>query len=270
MKKFILNLVIVMFNCFACYSQVIISSTELTNEGIKQITSTGYDNILKLQNTNRGISNYLSTQQTGDLNISNINQKKDASSEMSNQAYTVQSGKLNELTIDQIGSGNLLLASQLGLTKTVAKQSGDPELKSYSTEGERNNIIIIQNGTNNGINATQQGSGNILSAQQNGKNNYLLALQNGTKNTISGYVQENISDQVLYDKIIQVGNNLSLESDVVSKSSINGNYFLQQGKNLAITINSELINSPGGMDIKQTGHDMKVVIDQSYFSFPLR
>lgn len=261
-----------MFNCLFCYSQALINSPELTNEAIKQISSTGYDNILMLQNTNKGISNYVSTQQTGDLNTSRINQQHNASSEMSNQSHTVQLGNSNDLILAQIGSGNLILASQMGLTKqSVILQPGNSmDVNSPLLEGESNKMIIKQNGSNNGIKATQQGSDNTLLAQQNGKNNYLLALQEGSNNSIAGYSQENISDQVLYDKIIQIGDNLSLKSDVVSKSSINGNSFVQQGSNLALTINSELINSPGGLDIKQSGHDMKVVIDQSYFSFPLK
>jgi len=98
----------------------------------------------------------------------------------------------------------------------------------------------------------------------------LFALQKGSNNLLTGYKQENESDQVLSDRVIQIGDNLTLKSDEVSKSSVNGNTFLQTGRNLSLEIKSDLINSAGGMDVKQTGKDMKVVIDQSYFSFPLK
>jgi len=45
---------------------------------------------------------------------------------------------------------------------------------------------------------------------------------------------------------------------------------LQTGTNLSIEINNSLLNSLGGVEINQSGKDMKVVIDQSYFSFPMK
>ena len=45
---------------------------------------------------------------------------------------------------------------------------------------------------------------------------------------------------------------------------------MQTGTNLSFELNSDLINTAGGINVKQTGKDMKVVIDQSYFSFPLK
>jgi len=287
MKRFLLYLVILLLNFMPCLSQDIINNTgTVSNETIQQISLPGIDNIMSFQNLNRAVSNYVLTQQTGNLNSATINQQKDGSSEMSNQSYTVQSGNSNELTIGQIGSGNLLLGFQLDYISNLLdqkQQSQDNVLKStllksgspadgngYMVEGERNKMIITQDGTDNGIMAVQQGSDNTISADQKGENNYLLALQKGSNNTITDYKQENKSDEKLFDRIIQIGDNLSLKSDEVSTSSINGNTFVQTGTNLSLEINSELINSAGGIEINQKGKDMKIVIDQSYFSFPLK
>ena len=287
MKLFLLYLVILLLNFMPCFSQDIINNTgTVPNEAIQQISLPGIDNIMSFQNLNRAVSNYVLTQQTGNLNSATINQQKDGSSELSNQSYTVQSGNSNELTIGQIGSGNLLLGFQLDYISNLLdqkQQSQDNVLKStllksgspadgngYMVEGERNKMIITQDGTDNGVMAVQQGSDNTISADQKGENNYLLALQKGSNNTITDYKQENKSDEKLFDRIIQIGDNLSLKSDEVSTSSINGNTFVQTGTNLSLEINSELINSTGGIEINQKGKDMKIVIDQSYFSFPLK
>jgi len=287
MKRFLFYLVILMLNFMPCLSQDIINNIgTVSNEAIQQISLPGIDNIMSFQNLNRAVSNYVLTQQTGNLNTATINQKNDGSSEMSNQSYTVQSGNSNELTIGQIGSGNLLLGFQLdyisnlldqkqqnqvnGLSSTLSSVASPTDGNGYLVEGDRNKMIITQDGTNNGVMAVQQGSDNTISAEQMGENNYLIALQKGTNNTISDYKQENKSDEKLFDRIIQVGDNLNLKSDEASTSSINGNTFVQTGTNLSLEINSELINSSGGIEINQKGRDMKVVIDQSFFSFPLK
>jgi hypothetical protein len=287
MKKSIVYLLIVLLKIMPCYSQEIINNTgTVSNEAIQQISLPGIDDLLSFQNLNRAVSNYVLTQQTGNLNSATINQKSDGSSEMSNQSYTVQSGNSNELTIGQIGSGNVLLAFQLDYISNLIDQKQQSQVKAlkstvstvgiptdgngYIVEGERNKMIITQEGTNNGIMAVQQGSDNTISAEQAGENNYLLALQKGSKNTVIDYKQENKSDDILFDRIIQVGDNLTLKSDEVSKSSINGNTFIQTGTNLSLEINSELLNTAGGIEINQKGTDMKVKIDQSYFSFPLK
>jgi hypothetical protein len=287
MKRFIIYLMIVLLKFMPCFSQDIINNTGMvSNEAIQQISLPGIDNIMSFQNLNRAVSNYVLTQQTGNLNMATINQKNDGSSEMSNQSYTVQSGNSNELTIGQIGSGNLLLGFQLDYISNLIDQKQQSQVNGqsstfsivgsttdgngYVVEGERNKMTITQNGTDNGIMAVQQGSDNSISVEQTGENNYLLALQKGSNNTVTDYKQENKSDEKLFDRIIQVGDNLNLKSDETSTSSINGNTFVQTGSNLSLEINSELINSAGGIEINQKGRDMKVVIDQSFFSFPLK
>ena len=275
-----------LLNSILGYSQEIIniSGTDVNN-AIQQISVPGINDILGFQMLNGVKDNYVSIQQTGSSNSASINQQKNAGSE-SNQSYTVQSGYSNELTIGQVGSGNLLLGFQLGYLATLTGNQQDnqtvaltgyvftPESliadNSNAPEGEGNKMNITQNGNNNRVLAVQQGSNNTLSAEQITSNNYLLALQKGSNNTITDYRQENTSSQVLYDKIVQTGDDLTFKSDIPSKSSVNGNTFMQTGSNLSLEMNSDLINTPGGIQINQTGKDMKVVINQSYFSFPLK
>ena len=287
MKKFIL-IIFILLSVLPGYAQGILNNSgSTTNDAIQQIQVSGLEDIMSYQTTNQAASNYVSIQQTGNQNKVNINQQQVSGFDMSNQSYTIQSGNSNELTLGQIGSGNVLLGFQLNYLATqVTKnqqenQTGvvinnvldagiSNDANGYVVEGERNKMNIMQNGNNNGVMAVQQGSDNTISAEQTGNNNYLLALQKGTNNSLTGYKQENETDQLLYDRVIQIGDNLTLKSDEASKSSVNGNTFIQTGTNLTLEINSNLINTAGGMDVKQTGKDMKVVIDQSYFLFPLK
>ena len=275
-------------NNYFVNSQVIIDNTTGTNinEAIQQINTPSIDDIISFQTFNQGVGNLISIKQTGNQNSVSISQKSDASTEMSNQTYTIQTGNSNELTIGQIGSGNLLLGFQLGYLATLAAGNTSSELAIPATtffdfssltagnaivvEGERNKISITQNGNNNGIMAVQQGTDNSIVAEQLGNNNYLLAMQKGTYNKVSGYRQENTSDQNLFDRIIQMGDNLSFSTDGSSNASASSNTFIQTGENLELVINTDLVNTAGGVAINQTGTDMKVVIDQSYFSFPMK
>ncbi len=287
MKKLFFYLLFLLLGTISTFSQEILNNIGTdTNEAIQQIKTPGIDNIMLFQTLNHGISNYAITQQVGNQNRADIKQQNDANSEMSNQSYTVQSGNSNELIIGQIGSGNLLLGFQLGYmallngnktdlsigTETTNVSSTEiPGLgNGYIVEGERNKMTISQNGNNNGIMAIQQGSDNTISAEQIGNNNYLLALQKGTNNTITGYRQENETEQVLFDKVLQTGENLTLKTDDASRSSLTGNTFIQTGTNLSLQVNNNLLNSEGGIEINQKGNDMKVVIDQSFFLFPMK
>ena len=283
MKKSIIYLLFLILNCFLVYSQEIINITGTdTNEAIQQITLPGKSDILGFQTLNRNTGNYVSLQQSGNQNTTTINQQSTVSAEMTNQAYTVQSGTSNELTLGQIGSGNLLLGFQLGYLATLTGNQQENQTavptgyvesliaaNTISPEGDGNKMTLTQTGNNNGIMAIQQGSDNSISAQQTGNNNYLLALQKGSNNTITDYRQENTYGQVLYDKIVQKGDYLTFKSDIISMSGT-GNTYMQTGTRLSLEMNSDLINSPGGIQITQTGKDMKVVVDQSYFSFPMK
>lgn len=278
MKKYILYLILLLLNFFCAYTQGIVNDSELkTHEAIQQIGTPGMDDILSFQTLNQGISNFVLSQQMGNHNTANINQHNEAGSSLSNQSYSVQSGNSNDMTIGQIGSGNLLLGFQLGYLTILSGSQQESLLvldnvltSVYPVEGERNKMSISQNGNSNGVMAVQQGSDNTLSADQSGNNNYLLILQKGTNNSIQDYKQENNSGDILVETIIQIGDKLSLETVEASSSKAMGNTFMQTGSNLEIEVNNGLLNSVGGVEITQTGRDMKVVIDQLFFSFPMR
>ena len=287
MKKTTLYIALLLqLNVCIFAQQTINNSSSQTNEVIQQIHNSGIDNIMKFQAINQGLSNYVMAQQTGDQNKTSIHQQNGMLSDISNQAYSIQTGNCNELNIQQIGSGNLLLGYQLGYlyshignnheiqanteNKGLNLTVNANDANSYLIEGERNKISISQNGSRNGLMAVQQGTDNTISAEQIGKNNNLISLQNGTNNKVIAYKQENYTEHALYDKIIQQGENISLETSGFSNSTIKGNTYIQSGSNLFLHVNNELSNSVGGIEINQKGSEMKVLIDQSYFSFPLR
>ena len=260
---------------YPVYSQDIINSPNVgTNESIHQISTSGIADILSFQTMNRGTGSFVLIQQTGNQNTSNINQQSDPG--QSNQSYAYQQGSFNEMSVGQIGSSNLLLGFQLGyLANQVNSSPGILPLVSVSgavdggQKGDGNMLEVSQEGENNGFMAVQQGNDNSISAEQKGTNNYLLILQKGTNNSVTGYIQENSSGRN-FDTIIQEGESLSLEATGVSTSKAMGNIFSQSGINLSLQVNNGFVNSLGGIEIAQTGKDMKVVVDQSYFSLPLK
>jgi len=285
-KSIILLLCLLVFR--VGFSQDIINNISLeTSEAIHQISTSGFENIVSFQTLNQGISNFALTQQIGDQNKASVNQKSDPGAGLTNQSYTFQQGNYNEMTIGQIGSGNLLLSFQIGylsseispyqsnlfgfgLETSVEPKGTTNESNSTRTFGERNKLIVIQEGSNNGIMALQQGDDNSISAEQKGINTYLVIIQNGNMNKVSEYKQENSSETNLYDTVIQNGESLSLNVSDVSRAKQTGNIFSQSGTNLSLHVNNEFVNSLGGIEITQTGTDMKVVIDQSYFTFPMK
>ncbi|MDD4968612.1 MAG: hypothetical protein PHT07_04200 [Paludibacter sp.] len=283
MKRSIQYLLLLLLIPISGHSQELLNNTvNASNDAIQQILLPGIDGLLHAQSMNQDVRNFEIIQQTGNQNTATINQQNGSNPDMSNQSYIVQSGNSNELAVGQIGSGNVLLGFQLGYLATLfeSRNSGilirpntagiSTEINNYLMVGEHNTMNITQNGNDNGIMAVQQGSGNTIEAEQIGDNNYLMALQRGSNNSLTGYKQENESGRILFDRVIQIGDNLNLKSSEVSKSSINGNTFMQNGTNLALEIKSDILNSAGGIEINQTGKDMKVVIDQSYFSFPMK
>jgi len=290
MKNILLCLTFLLPVLAPCLAQEIINDPGIqTNETIQQISTTGIENILSFQTLNQAIGNSAFIQQTGNHNRAGISQQSGAAASLGNRSYTVQTGNENELTVGQIGSGNLLLGFQLGyLASTVTgREPGNHygldlgngngnayayghlhATNDYLVDGERNKLTISQEGTNNGVMAIQMGSDNTISASQTGTNNYLVVLQTGKNNLVTGYSQANTSDKVLFDTVIQIGENLTLGASEDSKSKPSGNKFTQSGANLSLQLNNEFVNSVGGIEIGQKGKDMKVVIDQSYFSFP--
>lgn len=287
MKKSICFFTILLFNSFPNFSQELIKDQGLqTNEVIQQIHFSGADDMLILKSMHQELVNGAFAFQSGNQNKAIINQQNAINPDISNQTYSFQSGNSNELSIGQIGSGNMLLGFQLGYLAIMAgngskncvatdnnlvlSASTDKTGNNIAVEGERNKMNFSQNGNNNGVMAVQQGADNSILAEQSGNNNYLLAIQKGNNNKVEAYEQRNTTDKYLFDSILQLGENISLSIDGTSNSASSQNKFIQTGTNLVIEVNSDLMNSTGGIDINQRGNEMKVVIDQSFFSFPMK
>lgn len=287
MKNSIFTVVLlVLFNGAVCSQQIMNNLGVQRNEVIKQIHNADVDDVMKFQTLNANLSNKTVSLPAVIKDRASGFQQHGASADISNHIISQQSGSFNELSAQQIGGGNQLLCFQLGYlalpnanlqigdTYTQKRSSAvldnQRSIGAYVIEGESNKMCVIQNGTNNDVVAVQQGSANYFSAQQIGSNNNLQALQSGINNKVIGYKQENNTEHVLSDKIIQLGENISLESVGSSNSSLNGNAFFQAGTNLSLQVNTEFSNSQSGIEINQKGRDMKVIVEQSIFSFPMR
>jgi len=61
-----------------------------------------------------------------------------------------------------------------------------------------------------------------------------------------------------------------LDYNGVSTGAIQGNTFTQIGNKLSVELNNGMMNNPGGIDVNQKGKEMNVIIDQSFFSFPMK
>jgi len=250
-------------------------------EAIRQIEITGATDIMSFQTLNRNANTVVLAQQIGNFNKFSLNQRSDLSSTYSNQSYSLQLGNYNELSVGQIGTGNTLLSFQLGYSATEmgkldvsnfgfafenSKLSATaPTKANYVAVGENNRLTLDQNGADNGLKAIQLGRNNSISAEQSGYNNYLDILQVGNANTVLGYQQENYFAESQLDVIVQNGENNTLSITDASKVKLHGNSYTQVGTNLSLQVDNNFVNNLGGIEITQTGHDMKVVIDQSYF-----
>lgn len=283
MKKKILYLLFVWLIGYTTYAQEIITNPDIeTNEGIQQVSVPGIADVMSFQTLNQGINNFSLIQQNGNRNKATIHQQADPGLGYSNQSYGFQDGNTNEMTVGQIGKGNILLSFQIGYLSTMAKanllgfglEGGNVstgtlnESNDMLSIGEGNKLQVSQEGNNNGIMSVQQGSNNSIDVGQKASNNYLSVLQKGSNNSVNGYIQENTGTSNLLEIITQVGNNLSLLATDISGAKAMGNEFSQSGENLSLEINNGLINTMGGIKVNQTGRDMKVVVDQSFFSFP--
>ena len=278
MKKFFFILYLATVSNLAAFSQMNISvSGGVEDEHIQQIRTSGLSDILSFQMQNQGISNVTVNRQIGDWNKSVVNQQYDGGSAYANQVHSIQQGSSNEMTIGQIGNGNLLLGFQIGYLASELDGLKGNQLKSITEintpkvedltikAGTGNELKVIQQGEKNAIVAIQQGSDNSIEADQNGVNNYLVIYQKGNDNEVVGFKQENNSTKVLAETIIQEGEGLVLNSTDASKSKPNGNSFIQKGINLSIELNNQFANALGGIEVSQSGKDMKVIIDQSFF-----
>lgn len=287
MKTFIIGLIMIIVNNLSVYSQEINNSNEIgNNKTMQQIQNLAIDNIMKYQAWNRASNNYVFLKQTGEQNKANIKQYEASGTEFSNLSFNIQSGNCNELAVEQIGNGNILFSSQLGYLATNNTNKRDHQTNhdnknwqislyksdenAYFIDGERNKMNLIQNGDNNLVQAVQQGTDNSITSTQEGNNNNLLIFQKGVHNTITGYKQQNKTEYSLFDKIIQLGENNYLETNGVSNGGMVGNTFTQTGNNLSLKLNNELLNNSSGIEINQKGTEMKVNIEQSFFSFPMK
>ena len=287
MKQYLIFLLFYLANLTLGMTQDIPGTQNLeTIDVIRQISTNMPDNILSFQMLNR-TGNYAFTQQVGNQNTTRINQMNDPGSDLANQSVSIQHGTLNEMTVGQIGNGNTFLGFQLGYlaawlsqrslcasdygSESALWETGTYNYTDILTGGERNKLTLTQEGINNYLMAVQMGDDNFISAGQRGSNNYLMILQRGVYNSVTGYEQRNTSETILFDTIVQEGERLSLSATGISGSRFTGNTFIQTGTDLSLQVNNDLINQAGGgMEVRQTGRDMNIVVDQSYFSFPMK
>lgn len=143
--------------------------------------------------------------------------------------------------------------------------SGQTKLPVQSID---NYLNFAQIGNNNFLFAVQEGMHNVFEAEQGGVNNYLVTIQKGINNSITGYRQQNYSENMLCDELIQMGINLNFSAEGLDGARLSGNSVSQVGSNLSFKINRMLPSFGNGIKVSQTGRDMRVVVEQSYYSFP--
>ena len=286
MKKFILNILFLALYYVPSFCQEVINTpTVQINPSITQLSNIGLDNILSFQMLNQDLNNSVISNQIGSDNGVVINQEKDNTSRKSNQTVTNQIGNSNEINLNQKGSGNLLVNYQVGNTfenesvmknellvneKQSIMSSVPYEINSGLTPGNENKLDILQVGNNNGILAIQEGTNNSFTGEQKGQNNNLYLLQKGINNSVSGYSQGNESETVLFEKVIQVGDNLNLKTTNTSLDRNTGNTYIQTGTNLSIQLSNTQFNAAGGVEVTMTGNNMKVQIDQKSIPYLLK
>lgn len=261
-------------------AQQIINNEDASNiEAIQQISVSDMDMFLSIQSWNNVAANMTVSIQIGNYNKLTINQRNGDEMNIANKAFTTQIGNSNELTLEQIGSYNVLLAYQTEHSSTVNDPNKmiehSPTKVNMNADlnqgfGQGNKLDIVQEGADNVVLSFQEGSYNTISAKQLGSKNYLMALQRGTNNSVSGFTQENQTADVLMDVIVQVGDNLEFKTKDFAKSKTHGNSISQAGINLSLELSNGMLNNRGGLEVAQKGNDMKVIVDQSFFAFPLK
>ena len=269
MKKIaIINLFICLFSVFNAAGQV----------NLPQISSSDVENFVSAQPNEDQVS-ISSITQLGNYNTARLTQTQESDLLSSpNSSNSFQQGDNNLADLTQKGNQNVLFCFQLGyLTSASTTESTDItpstllNLNANSTglftNGNNNTLISSQEGNSNKFVSIQQGSNNYIQAEQVGNNNNLLVQQVGTNNRVENFVQNNTLGE--NDTVYQTGENITLNS-INTSNTLYGNNYMQNGTNLSITLNNTTTNSLGGITVNQTGHDMSVVIDKSYFSFPLK
>jgi len=275
-KKSIVTLLVCLFFVFNSEGQL----------NFKQINSSELDVLLPSQSFQDEYLAYSSITQTGNYNRAILSQNKERNSlSLPNSTNSFQQGDFNFVDIIQKGNENVLFSFQLGYLIYVLTdenndiQNSDIQLQnllsfinvipnSHFTDGFRNSLISAQEGNSNKILAIQQGDNNYVSAEQLGNENYLVVKQVGSYNKVENFKQNTINGKS--DVISQIGDNNTFNTFNESNSEIYGNIYSQVGTNLSITQYNNTLSPLGGIEVNQTGHDMSIVIDQSFFSFPMK
>ena len=245
---------------------------------IRQIEHSVTDQLEFLMSEPLTSYNVSQIQQIGNHNNTRIQQSGNSGLSAGNQAYSFQQGNSNTASMYQNGADNQLYSMQVsyaclreaGLTSFLPGGYNQPDLQVSLSSGESSSNVLnaLQKGSANTLRVLQIGSENTIGASQKGHYNNLLIQQIGTNNTVSNYWQTNTSGTGLFDSIIQLGDNLSLSTDYAAPSARQDNNYYQQGKDLSLTISSDLMLQTGGIKVSQTGIEMNVTIVQSYFPKP--
>jgi minor curlin subunit len=159
--------------------------------------------------------NISALRQSGNNNAATITQQTLSAL---NQAYVVQAGNANILTLTQTQGGNLADITQVGSANQVG----------YSQKGQGNLTSISQKGTGNKIQGITENSDYLLQ----GDNNVMRISQNGSNNTIKGEVVEN---RRLYE-IRQTGSSNTLTQIETSAQAPKGYIVEMRGQGINLTI----------------------------------
>lgn len=246
---------------------------------IQQVNSSEFLSTQSVQLESLDIS---SITQLGNYNTAHLIQtKKGDVFSFPNSSNSFQQGDFNLADVIQKGNENVLLSFQLGyLTNgllTLYTYQPDAQLQnmlSFSTSsslftaGINNTLYSSQEGKSNEILVIQQGSSNYIDVEQLGNENLLIINQVGMNNRVENFKQNNIDGKI--DVISQIGDNNTFNSVNGSIVNFYENNYTQEGSNLSLTINNSNLTSLGAIKVNQTGHDMNIVIDQSYFSYPMQ
>lgn len=271
-KKTIAILFVCLFMVFTTKGQAIINqinsdefgefstaeSLQVNSLSISSITQVGNNNSAKLSQTREGnlysLSNSAHSFQQGDFNLFDITQKGNEHVLLSFQLGYLISGTYS------IGSNQLNVPSQNLLSFTTTTNN-------KFTAGTNNALYSIQEGKSNNILSIQQGNDNYLDLEQSGNDNFLVVQQVGNSNRVEDFKQASIEGS--FDIITQVGDNNTFSMMNESIGGLSENSYTQEGSNLSLTINNSFL-SQGGITVNQTGRDMNIVIDQSYFTSPMQ
>lgn len=272
MKKKSIVLIVV------CLFHVLYTKGQINIQQISSLEFVGFTSIQSFQVRPTDIS---SITQLGNYNSAKLSQTKEGDLfSFSNSSNSFQQGDFNLTDITQKGNENVLLSFQLGYLASSLYSMSNNDLVapiqnklSFTTTsnnlfsaGTNNILYSSQEGKSNEILAIQQGSDNYIEVEQSGNENFLIVQQVGTNNRVESFKQNSVYGAM--GVISQVGDNNAI-NNLTESVNTNRSDYTQEGSNLSLTINNTL-PSLDGIKVSQTGNDMNIVIDQSYFSFPMQ